>query len=346
MRILVVHPAPQFSVADVHIGWVEALKELGQQVYEYRLDDRLALYGSALVETNYFDENGYRKFRRALTDDQAAQLAVNGLLSACYQSWPDVVVLVSAFFIPADMMDLLRSRGHKVVLLCTEEPYELTRELALAEHADVTLLNDPTHLESFAAVTKARYLPHAYRPSLHTPGRALPHLESDLAFVGTGYPSRVEFFEAMDLDGLDVLLAGMWKHLDDDSPLQPLVAHDPDECLDNEQTVEVYRSARIGMNLYRREAQRPELSEGWAMGPREVEMSATGLFFLRDPRGEGDEVLPMLPSFSDPSEASELVRWWLAHPDERADAALKAREAIADRTFTKNAAEMLRLLDQ
>lgn len=346
MRILVVRPGPQFSVADVSNGWVAGLAELGQTVREYRLDDRLSLYGSALLETSHTDENGYRQFRRALTDEQAMQLAANGLLSACYQFWPDVVVFVSAFFIPTEMMDLLRSRGQRVVLLCTEEPYELTRELALAAHADITLLNDPTHLGQFTQVTKARYVPHAYRPELHKPGPAVPTMVCDLGFVGTGYPSRVEFFEAMDLDGLDVLLAGMWKHLDEDSPLMPLVAHDPDECLDNEQTVQVYRSARVGINLYRREAQQPELSAGWAMGPREVEMAAAGLFFLRDPRGEGDEALPMLPTFASPAEASDLVRWWLARPDERADAALKAREAIADRTFTNNAAALLRLLDR
>ncbi len=332
-------------MADVCAGWVGGLKELGQEVAEYRLDDRLTLYGAALLETPQTDANGYRMFRRALTDEQAMQLAANGLLSACYQFWPDVVVFVSAFFIPTAMMDVIRSRGHKVVVLCTEQPYEFTREIALAEHADIMLLNDPTHLDAFAAVTKAQYVPHSYRPELHHPGPAGPDLVCDLGFVGTGYQSRIDFFEAMDLAGLDVLLAGMWSLLEESSPLRPFVANELDECLDNEQTALVYRSARVGINLYRREAQRPEFSAGWAMGPREVEMAATGLFFLRDPRGEGDAVLPMLPTFSSAAEASELVRWWLDHPDERADAALKAREAVADRTFTNQAAGLLRLLD-
>jgi hypothetical protein len=73
-------------------------------------------------------------------------------------------------------------------------------------------------------------------------------------------------------------------------------------------------------------------------------MAATGLFFVRDPRGEGDTLWPMLPTFANPAEASDLVRWWLAHDELRADAARKAREAIADRTFTRNAATLLRLL--
>jgi hypothetical protein len=75
-------------------------------------------------------------------------------------------------------------------------------------------------------------------------------------------------------------------------------------------------------------------------------MAAIGLPFLRDPRGEGDEVLPMLPRFDSPDEASELARWWAEHDGLRAEAARQAREAIADRTFANNAARLLQLLEK
>lgn len=80
------------------------------------------------------------------------------------------------------------------------------------------------------------------------------------------------------------------------------------------------------------------------MGPREVEMAACGMFFLRDPRPEGDELLSMLPTFTSPQEASERLRYWLEHPTLRQELASKAREAIADRTFSNRAAELLRIL--
>jgi len=47
VRFLVVHPGPAYSVADVHDGWVDALRGLGQQVWTYNLDDRLAFYCNA-----------------------------------------------------------------------------------------------------------------------------------------------------------------------------------------------------------------------------------------------------------------------------------------------------------
>lgn len=337
MRWVVAQPGPAFSVADVYEGWVEALQGLGETVMPFNLDSRLTFYCSARFEMD-------GETRAPLTTEQASELAVNGIYAELYKVRPDVLLVVSGFMLPPECYRLARAYGTRIVVIHTESPYEDDRQSVVAEYADVNLINDPTHLAQFPDGT--RYLPHAYRPAVHHPGPARPEMVCDLGFVGSGYESRVEFFEEMDLDGLDVTLAGNWWTVDEDSPLYPYLAHDPLDCLDNTDTADLYRSARTGLNLYRREAQRPELSAGWAMGPRELEMAACGLFFLRDPRGEGDELLDMLPTFYSPAEASDLVRWWLDHPDERAEVALKARAAVADRTFTNHAVDLLRLLER
>lgn len=344
MKWLVVHPGPNFSVADVYTGWCEALRDAGQQVSRYALDARLTFYGAVLLETR---EPGV--FKQALTGPQAIERAVDGLYSHLYRWQPDVLLVVSGFFVPPDLLDLARARGTRVVVLHTESPYEDGRQLALAAHADLNLLNDPTNLDQYRQVAPTHYVPHAYRPQIHHPGADSPDVAADFAFVGTGYPSRIAYFEAMHaagaLDDLDVLLAGNWQALDADSPLRKYIGHDLDVCLDNEQTAEVYRSARVGINLYRREAEAEHLAAGWAMGPREVEMAACEMFYLREPRGEGDELLPMLPRVTSPGEAGEALRWWLAHDDVREATARAARSAVADRTFGHNAAALLRWLD-
>jgi spore maturation protein CgeB len=337
VRILVAHPGPGFSVADVHIGWFEALKAAGQQVFEFNLGDRLVFYDKAEIRL----DNG--EYRKGLTAEQAIEMATNGLAAALYKIRPQVLLSISTFWADYQLFDQARRYGTRVVFLHTESPYEDERQLLLAPHGDLNLLNDPTNLAAFEAVAPTVYAPHAYRPAVHCPGPT-DEPASDLVFAGTGYPSRVEFFEAMDLDGINVALAGNWMNLPDGSPLRKHVVHDINECFPNEDTVGLYRAAQVGMNLYRREAQHPELSAGWAMGPREVEMAACGLFFLRDRRGEGDDVLPMLPTFTSPEDASDQLRWWLAHPGYREEAARKAREAIADHTFDHHAAKLLRLL--
>ena len=346
MRWLLVHPGPNFSVADVFNGWAEALRGLGEQVVEYNMDRRLTFYDAALLETGTFDDDGHAQVRKAVTRDEAMTLAADGLLGACYRWWPDVVLCTSAFFTPPFVLEVMRARKHKIVLLFTESPYQDGMQLKMAEYADLSLLNDPCNIGAYEAIAPAAYMPHAYRPAVHHPGPAVPEMVCDLGFTGTGFPSRIEFFEAMDLSGLDVLLAGHWLSLDEDSPLRKLVAHDMDECFDNEQTADLYRSARAGINFYRRESEAGHAGEGWAIGPREVEMAASGLFFLHDGCPESDEVFPMLPAFTDAAEAGEMLRWWLAQPGLRDEAARKAREAIAGRTFEANARELLRLLDR
>lgn len=350
MRWVVAHPGPSQSVHDVCVGWVEALAEIGEEVHEFNLDDRLALYGNALLDTGETDDEGRQKFKFAFADPaDAIRTAVNGLAATLWHWRPQVLLVIAGHFVPPEFLDQARSYGTCVVVLHTEQPYELPRELALSEHADVTLLNDPTHAEQFKAVCDTFYVPHAYRPSVHHPGAPTPGLECDFGFVGTGFGSRRWFFERMVetgvWDDLAVTLAGNWRGIEDDSPLRKwLVDDDPEACFDNDRAAELYRSMRVGINLYRREHQEGADAAGMSMGPREVEMAACGAFFLRDPRPEGNLVLSMLPTFTGPEDAAEQLRWWLAHDDARQKVALAAREAIQDRTFTNSARQLVRLL--
>jgi len=350
VRWLVVHPGPSFSVADVHNGICEALRALGEEVVEYALDWRLQFFDSALFEVDRNDI-GQIKVKRACTREQALAMAAESLCAVAYTWWPHVVLGISAFFTPPPLLDCIRGRGQKVMLWHTESPYQDEEQLERAAHADVNLVNDPVTLGRYQALGPAEYMPHSYRPSVHYPGPGRAELRSDLAFVGTGFPSRRAFFEAMNLDGVDVLLAGPWPGLPETSPLygwlaDPQMADGQDAaemvCLDNDRTAEVYRSARTGINLYRREGE-TGMAAGVAMGPREVEMAATGLFFLRDRRPEGDDLLPMLPVFHDPEDASEQLRWFLRHDSVREKAAAAARDAVAGRTFEAAARRLIRL---
>lgn len=340
MRILACHPGPAFSVADVFAGWVEALRSLGQDVAEYQFGERLTFFNAALMPTG---EEGV--FRKAVPDlDAVTRMAIEGLYADLYRFRPHVLLCVSGFFLPTRLLDLARISGTRTVLLHTESPYEEDRQVELAQHADLNVINDPRNIERYPPGTV--YIPHAYRPAVHHPGPGEPGLVCDFGFAGTGFPSRIGFLEAMDLSGLDVVLAGNWQAVHEQSPLRKHVAHAANQCIDNAEAAKLYRSVRVGINLYRVEAERPEHSQGWAMGPREVELAACEAFFLRQSRGEGDEVLDMLPTFETPEEATELLRHWLPREDERKMLAAKARAAIQDRTFANNAARLLRLLDK
>jgi spore maturation protein CgeB len=355
-RVLIVHPGltrgPEFSVQDVYAGWAEALTALGLQVTTYNLNDRIVFYSMACMATGNKDDQGRMEFKRALPGkEEAITMAACGVMGTCFQEWPDLVLVIMGKMMPAQYLGIIRDRGIKVALLHTESPYEDSEQLNRAAYVNLNLLNDPCNLDAYRALgVPAHYMPHAYRRGLHFAGVGDDELASDFAFVGTGFPSRIEFFERMwragGMDRIDVALCGNWCGLAKDSPLRPLVSHDINSCVDNDLAARIYRAGKTGINIYRREAEDEHRGEGWALGPREVEMAACGLFYLREHRGESDEVFPMLPVHHGPEDAVQQLRWWLDHDAQREKVARAARAAIRDRTFDANARRLMELVEK
>jgi spore maturation protein CgeB len=339
MRILLVHPGPEFSVADVFNGYAEGFAALGHTVRGFNMNDRLAFYTNAEIDG------------RSLDVDDAATLVNKHLLAKCYEFAPDLIVVVSGFFISEFTWQLWTHRPSNVVCLFTESPYEEDKQLRTAQTAEPSLVvvNDPTNLDRYRQLgLTAHYIPHSYRPDIHYPTDR--DADIDFAFVGSGYRSRVELFEQVPWGGLRVALAGHWPDLADDSPLRRFLIEQDEAGLDNAATADLYRRSAVSANLYRAarghvaEANGTDLTGGWAIGPREVELAATGTFFLRDRRGESDLLFPMLPTFDGPEDFATQLRWWLAHDEERNRAAERARNAIVDRTFVSAARRLLALL--
>lgn len=336
-------------MADVHAGWVKGLAALGNVVGEYNTNDRLSAYSQFHVPDFSAPPHpdGTPRYKVAMPPADAALAAMQGLSHMLYTFMPSVVLFVSGFFARAEMLQVIRAHGHKIVLLHTESPYQDDEQLLRAQFADLNIINDPTNLAEFQALAPSLYIPHAYDPDVHFPNTGAP-CSMDFCFIGTMYASRQRFFEAMDFGDLRVTMGGAGFDADDmrDSPLMQYLGHDPRHCVDNAETTRAYRSSRASLNLYRREGEDVHKGEGWAMGPREVELAACGVPFLRDPRSESDELFPFLPSFTTPQDASEKLRWLLADEDRRVMLARQAQRAIAPRTFRASAARMLQELEE
>lgn len=339
-RAVVVHPGPGFSVADVHAGWLSGLADCGVTVQDYNLGERLVFFEGAYMKVKGEE-------RKAFSKDAAVHMALYELQSTCFRFWPDVVFFVSGFFISPDIVKVIRARNMKCVMIHTESPYEDGVQVMRSPAFDLNLINDPTNIDEFRQYAPTMYVPHAYDPDVHHPRDPVPGRESDFYLVGTGYPSRVDFLEAVDWTGIDLKLAGNWQWLTDESPLLPYLADAKDQCIDNLDVQDWYASTKCSANLYRQEAHADNLTDGWAMGPREVELAASETFFLRDGRrtGESDEVLGMLPTFDSPGDFADKLRWWLQHDDQREAVAVKARAAVSNRTFRNHAAEVLQTLE-
>jgi spore maturation protein CgeB len=333
-RVLVVHPGPDFSVADVFRGYCRGFEELGWDVMQYNLGDRMTW--ASVAHLAAADGSFVKAFPEP---EDVYSFALSGLYRAAYRWWPDVVVFISGFVMDQDTIEVFKSRGHKVACVFTESPYEDSRQMVVAPAFDAVTVNDEASLHKYDELTTAIYTPHAYDPTIHHPGFST--YKSDCVFVGTGYPSRQAFMKRVDWTGIDFVLAGGWKHADE--ALTSYLVHDIEDCLDNEDTAEMYRGSATSFNLYRSEnnGDVADSGDGWACGPREIELAACGTWFARQSRAESDRLFPMLPTFSSPEELGDQIRWALANPDKRDAAACAARAAIADRTFPNNVAALL-----
>ena len=83
---------------------------------EYNSHDRLTFYSSALIDTGELDGEGHPLVTRAMPNDAALRLAMQGLSHAMLTFWPDVIIMVSAFFITPGQMQLMRMRNFKLAI--------------------------------------------------------------------------------------------------------------------------------------------------------------------------------------------------------------------------------------
>jgi len=331
---MVVWPGATWSTADVARGWANGLEQHGVDVVRFRLDLRLEWLESHLTPDEASKRDAGLSVRR-----QAAE----ALAGALYEYRPDLILVVDGKDIPPEVWHGLRRRGERIVLVHTESPYEDDRICAMEWCADLHLVNDPVGVERLRKITpNVLYVPHAYDPTIHFP--RTQQTEHDVVFVGSGFSGRARFLADAEWGDVRLTLAGQWRHRTIALPpeLERYVADLP-EPLPNEAAADLYRTSAVGFNLYRSDyLDNPRSGDGWAVNPREVEMAACGLFFLRQPRGEGDTLFSTLPTFGSPAELVDLATWWRDHPEARATAGLAAREAVADRTFDRHAGHLLR----
>lgn len=339
MKVLFCWPAAEFSVSDVARGYRKALVAAGHDIRDYNISARMRYHAKAL---------GEKAEDLATVSKQASETI---LLEAMYHG-ADLVFIVSALIFHPVAIALLRMARVPTAILHTESPYEDDKQ------AEWNAANENiwsfTH-DSFSAETRGwGYLPHAYDPGIHRPTRSSlwiddarqvhthfendpePGYESDVLFIGTGWQERISFFESIDWTGINLRLLGLWPALSETSPLRRFYT---EGCVDNEEAVKYYRSAKICLNFHRAHP------DARSLNPRGYELAATGAFTLTDVRSDGVKLFGgSQPTFSTAEDLSSLVRKYLADPEARRRCAVQARACVKHETFDTRVATLFATL--
>lgn len=332
MRIVVVAPGHRHSTMDVYTGLCAGLAAAGADVVRYPLHDTLMameLVVGAARQAGIAPPHGYPDPR---------MLATNGIPGYAMAKRADWVLVVHGLNVPPSIPHTLRRGGYRTAVLLTESPYQMDEERVVAAAYDVALTTDA------AAVPELRHpcahaLAHAYNPAVHTPdGPRAP--ACDVFFCGTRYPERAALLTGVDWTGIDVRD-------------RSIDVHDPaglDKVLDNTQVASHYRSARISLNQHRQTvhpARDGVIAPGTAtaLNPRAYEIPACGGFMVSDARAElpavfGDSV----PVYTDSASLEGMLRFYLAHDDERRVLAARQFAAVRAHSWTARAADLLAIL--
>lgn len=357
MKVLLVHPGASWSTADVEAGLRYGLELNGVHVVQYPLDGMLKKSASFLYFS--YREKVKAAARKAKADGADVAAATAAIVppstgDMVYQAservmaWAlryqvDVVLVVSAMVLHPDAVILMKRAGLRVVVLFTESPYDETPELKMAALVDGGWTNERASVERFRAVnSNMGYLPHAWHPERHRVEPGDPNVHShDVVFVGSGFPERVEWFNAIDWRGIDLGLYGTWKGQGLKPSLRRCIKG---EEVDNALAAHLYRRAKVGLNMYR-------TSQGWggqhakpltltpeSLSPRAYELAACGVFHLSQPRAEVTEIFgDLVPTFHSPQDAGDLIRRWLSDPDGRARHAAQLPACVAESSWAHRA---------
>ena len=341
MRIVVVHPGASFSTHDVHVGLCWGLRANGIEVIEYRLDKALQVSG-ALIHA------------AVAADSLDDPVDVFGLASAeamgtIIHYEPDAVIVVSGGNFPLmRVAGLIRLSAQRrvpfpVVLYDTEAPYVTPGMAKAAQYYNVLFTNEASAVGRYKHAD-AHYLPHAYHPSIHTPGKAEPQFTTEALFIGTAFPERRTLFDGAVALGAPITRHGiLWEATTADAA-QTI---SPEGTIANEDAVRWYRSTQIAINHHRTSRvygsnEHIDASEAASLGPRAYELAAVGTFQLcDDSRSERTTLFAdSVPTYraGDPEDLARQVAYWLERPEERRALAAQARERVQPHRWDQRAA--------
>jgi spore maturation protein CgeB len=331
LRILVVLPLYGGSL-PVGRSCARALAELGHTVEVFEAP---AFYGAfsalkTLRVTSDRLEYLENSFLSTMAQAVAAKVETFG---------PDLVLALAQAPLTRQVLRRLRRDGVATAMWFVEDYRLFPYWEAFAPFYDAfAVIQKEPLLGKLAAVGQANalYLPLAADPAVHRPLALSPverrRFGAEVSFMGAGYPNRrLAFRELLDFD-----LGIFGSEWEGDSLLAPKVRLEG-RRVDTDEAVAIFNAATVNLNLHSSLSTDDPVPPGDFVNPRTFELAMCGAFQLVDRRALLPELFTEneLAQFGSLPELKERLGYFLAHPEERAGHAARARErALREHTYT------------
>ena len=282
--------------------------------------------------------------------------ASEGLLRAVDGFRPDFILVVNGHLISPEVLNEIRKKGIKAVLWFMDDPYQSASGLGLAKDFDIVFTVDSAMLSYYRerGVKNIFHLPLAFDPEVFYPMEVPVAYLSDVNFLGSYFPNRIEIFEKLGrfLGDFNIRIIGdrKWKeHFSKDNPLQNKIEV---KYVAHEEAARYYCGARINLNIHRAsyDERCPSWNqlkiEGRTPNDRVFTISGCRAFQLVDDSrpdlGRYFEIGKEIITFEDSVDLKDKITYYLEHEDERKAIAEAAyRRAKREHTYEQRIKEML-----
>lgn len=260
---------------------------------------------------------------------------------------PDLVLALAQAPLTRQVLKRFRRDGIPTAMWFVEDHKLFPYWEAFAPFYDLfAVIQKAPFFDKLAAVGQENvlYLPLAADPDVHRPLALTPverrRFGAEVSFMGAGYPNRrLAFRELVDYD-----LGIFGTEWEGDAVLAPRVRLSG-RRVTTEEAVAIFNAATVNLNLHSSLSGAEPVPPGDFVNPRTFELAMCGAFQLVDRRALLPELFDedALATFGSLAELKERLAHFLAHPEERAGYAARARaRALRDHTY---AARMETLLD-
>lgn len=324
LRVLVVLP---FYGGSLPIGryCAKALRKIGANVRVYDSP----IYFPAFSHLKDLDLSA-----AAINNLEKSFLRVvsQGILAMAREQKTQIVLALAQA--PLDILALkrLRDEGVATVMWFVEDYqiFQYWRYLAPYYDAFAIIQKEPfiSELKKIGQ-NHSLYLPLAALTDFHKPLELSEadknFYESDISFLGAGYPNRRKAFRVLaqenfkiwgsDWDGEEFLKSHIQKN---------------GSRINEEESVKIYNASKINLNLHSSPRADALVGNGDFVNPRTFELASIGAFQLVDKRALMDELFEEdeLVTFTSISEMLAKIKYYLAHPEERKAIAKKSRSKV------------------
>ncbi|MEW9700299.1 DUF3880 domain-containing protein [Paenibacillus sp. SI8] len=252
----------------------------------------------------------------------------------------------------ANHIDQVRNMGIKTAIWFADDPYFTDHTASLAPHYDYVFTHELSCIAFYRELGcgQVHYLPLAVNTDVFKPMHVGPAYQSDICFIGNGFPNRIALFDRITpfLADKKVMLAGaLWDRLNQYALLQAGIKL---HWVPIEESVKYYNGAKIVINIHRLTFdeiynKNSRNLPGFSINPRTYEISACGTLQITDHRHDLDQYYTPgqdIETFDTPDELVQKMQYYLTHEEDRMRIVTKGlRRSIKEHTFATRLSKLL-----